>query len=81
MQFIPTALRRDPIYYHLYYVHMNMIFASAIPLLCLLYLNVATVRVLRKMISHEVQTTNSAAAAMAMAHQQTNGTRYCYWLL
>ena len=50
LQVTPTKLRSSPIYYRLYYVHLNTIFASLIPLVSLLFLNVATVRALRKMV-------------------------------
>ena len=45
----PTELRSNPVYYRLYYVHLNTIFASLIPLVSLLYLNIATVKALKKM--------------------------------
>ena len=45
-----TALRSNPVYYRVYYVHMNTIFASLIPLASLLFFNVCTLIALRKMI-------------------------------
>ena len=50
LQVQPTKLRSNPLYYRLYYVHLNTIFASLIPLISLLFLNIATVRALRKMV-------------------------------
>ena len=46
----PTELRSNPVYYRLYYVHLNTIFASLIPLVSLLYLNIATVKALKRMV-------------------------------
>ena len=46
----PTELRSNPVYYRIYYVHLNTIFASLIPLVSLLYLNIATVKALKKMV-------------------------------
>ena len=34
-QVIPTELRANPLYYRVYYVHLNTIFASIIPLISL----------------------------------------------
>ena len=34
-QVIPTELRANPLYYRVYYVHLNTIFASVIPLISL----------------------------------------------
>jgi hypothetical protein len=42
-----TELRRNPYYYKYYYVYLNALFASIVPLLTLLYLNISTVRALR----------------------------------
>ena len=50
MEIKPTELRSNPVYYRIYYVHLNTIFASLIPLVSLLYLNIATVKALKKMV-------------------------------
>ncbi len=49
MRLFPTALRRDKYYYRIYCVGLNTVFASVLPLLSLLYLNMRTVAQLRKM--------------------------------
>ena len=38
----PTELRRNPYYYQIYYVYLNTIFASLLPLFLLLFFNVQT---------------------------------------
>ena len=50
MEIKPTELRSNPVYYRIYYVHLNTIFASLVPLVSLLYLNIATVKALKKMV-------------------------------
>ncbi len=42
-----TALRRNPIYYNVYCVGLNTCFATLLPLVALLFLNIATLRALR----------------------------------
>ncbi|CAM6053456.1 unnamed protein product [Sphagnum tenellum] len=39
----PTALRENKLYYKLYCIFGNTIFASVVPLLSLIYLNICTV--------------------------------------
>ncbi len=39
----PTALRENALYYKVYCIGLNTTFASVIPLLSLIYLNIATV--------------------------------------
>ncbi len=43
-----SALRKNPLYYRLYYVYLNTLFSSLVPFVSLLYLNVFTVRALRR---------------------------------
>ena len=52
VELVPTDLRMSPIYYKLYCVFLNSFLASFLPLAALLYLNVCTVRVLRKMTNN-----------------------------
>ena len=56
---MPTEMRSNPIYYRLYYVHLNTIFASVIPLISLIYLNISTVKALKQMIRQDVELTTS----------------------
>ena len=51
VELVPTDLRINSIYYKLYCVFLNSILASVLPLAALLYLNVCTVRALKKMSS------------------------------
>ncbi|CAB4058169.1 unnamed protein product [Lepeophtheirus salmonis] len=46
----PTELRKNSLYYTMYYVHLNALFGSVIPLIGLLYFNIHTVISLLKMI-------------------------------
>merc|ERR1712012_376634 len=55
MEIKPTELRSNPVYYRIYYVHLNTIFASLIPLVSLLYLNIATVKALKKMVEEQAK--------------------------
>jgi hypothetical protein len=45
-----TPLRRNPVYYTVYCVALNTFFATLFPLLALLFLNVATLTALRKLL-------------------------------
>ena len=45
LQAEPTDLRRNVYYYQIYYVYLNTIFASILPLLFLLYFNINTAKV------------------------------------
>ena len=47
LQAEPTDLRRNVYYYQIYYVYLNTIFASILPLLFLLYFNINTAKVRR----------------------------------
>ena len=49
VELVPTDLRMSPLYYKIYLVFLNSFLASFLPLAALLYLNVCTVKVLRKM--------------------------------
>ena len=49
VELVPTDLRMSPLYYKIYCVFLNSFLASFLPLAALLYLNVCTVKVLRKM--------------------------------
>ena len=44
-----TWLREDPLYYNLYCLGLNTVFATAVPFLLLLYFNVSTVIALTRM--------------------------------
>ena len=50
-QVIPTELRANPLYYRVYYVHLNTIFASIIPLISL----VRSVVNFIKLFGHKLQ--------------------------
>ena len=54
VELVPTELRINPMYYKLYCVFLNSFLASVLPLAALLYLNVCTVRALRKMTSNRL---------------------------
>ena len=45
LQAEPTSLRRNLYYYQIYYVYLNTIFASILPLLLLLFFNINTAKV------------------------------------
>ena len=45
LQAQPTNLRRNLYYYQIYYVYLNTIFASILPLLLLLFFNINTAKV------------------------------------
>ncbi|XP_059084165.1 uncharacterized protein LOC131881343 [Tigriopus californicus] len=45
----PSELRQNALYHHIYCIGLNTVFASLIPLLSLIYLNICTVIALRKM--------------------------------
>ena len=45
LQAEPTGLRRNLYYYQIYYVYLNTIFASILPLLLLLFFNINTAKV------------------------------------
>lgn len=49
LQAEPTSLRRNPYYYQIYYVYLNTIFASLLPLALLLFFNINTAKELFKM--------------------------------
>ena len=53
MKVIPTALRKNEYYYKIYYVYLNSIFASILPLALLLFLNISTAIELIKMSRQE----------------------------
>ena len=44
-----TSLRRDPYYYQIYYVYLNTLFATVLPLSLLLFFNINTAKELIKM--------------------------------
>ena len=44
-----TSLRRNPYYYQIYYVYLNTLFASVLPLSLLLFFNIRTAQELVKM--------------------------------
>ena len=46
-----TWLREDPLYYNIYCLGLNTVFATAVPFLLLLYLNVSTVIALKRMVA------------------------------
>lgn len=48
-QYRPTSLRRNKLYYQLYCVGLNTLIASIVPLVALIYLNISTVKALKKM--------------------------------
>ncbi|TRY78170.1 hypothetical protein TCAL_16684 [Tigriopus californicus] len=53
-----TELRKNPYYYQVYYVYLNILVNSLVPLGTLLYLNIVTVRTLRQIIVQD-EITNS----------------------
>ena len=44
-----TSLRRNPYYYQIYYVYLNTLFATVLPLSLLLFFNINTAKELIKM--------------------------------
>ena len=55
MRVVETELRRNPVYYKLYYVYLNTLVCTIIPLVSLLYLNTITVITLRKIMAQELE--------------------------
>lgn len=53
LKVIPTSLRKNEYYYKIYYVYLNTLFASIIPLALLLFLNITTAIELIKMSRQE----------------------------
>ena len=55
LQAEPTDLRRNLYYYQIYYVYLNTIFASILPLLLLLFFNINTAKVILHVIIISMQ--------------------------
>lgn len=49
-----TQLRKSSIYYNIYYIGLNMIFASLLPIILLLYFNISIARELNRRPSQQV---------------------------
>ena len=67
----PTELRRNPYYYQIYYVYLNTIFASLLPLFLLLFFNVQTARELFKMSKLETRTLVTRASNVNLNRRAT----------
>ena len=67
----PTELRRNPYYYQIYYVYLNTIFASLLPLFLLLFFNMQTARELFKMSKLETRTLVSRASNVNLNRRAT----------
>lgn len=65
----PTSLRRNPYYFQIYYVYLNTIFASILPLALLLFFNINTAKELFKMSRLE---TRSLATTRASSMRMNN---------
>ena len=66
-----TQLRRNPYYYQIYYVYLNTIFASLLPLFLLLFFNMQTARELFKMSKLETRTLVSRASNVNLNRRAT----------
>ncbi len=75
LDLVPTALRRSPLYYRYYCVLANFLLASALPLAALVYLNISTVRVLRRMASAEEDSSERIGLSAASANTEEEGNR------
>ena len=69
-----TMLRRNPIFYQVYCVALNTCFATLLPLLALLYLNVATLIALNKLS----QASNSIELTERNTDRRMSATRYYF---
>ena len=67
----PTDLRRNPYYYQIYYVYLNTIFASILPLFLLLFFNINTARELFKMSKLESRSLVSRASNVNLNRRAT----------
>lgn len=67
----PTELRRNPYYYQIYYVYLNTIFASILPLFLLLFFNINTARELFKMSKLETRSLVSRASNVNLNRRAT----------
>lgn len=72
VQLFPTELRSDPNYYNIYCLGLNTSFAMILPLLSLLFLNLKTVRELKKMM----QTSWVSDQVHDLPNQRTNGSSH-----
>ena len=66
LQAEPTSLRRNPYYYQIYYVYLNTIFASLLPLALLLFFNINTAKELIKMSRLETRSLANRAASVTL---------------
>jgi hypothetical protein len=73
MRLFPTAMRQNRLYYKIYCVGLNTVFATALPLLSLLYLNTKTVAELRKMVV-TTSAVSSAPIVVKDGDRDRNGT-------
>ena len=67
----PTELRRNPYYYQIYYVYLNTLFASILPLFLLLFFNINTARELFKMSKLETRSLVSRASNVNLNRRAT----------
>lgn len=69
LEVTPTALRRNVYYYQIYYVYLNTLFASVLPLALLLFFNISTAIELIKMSRLESRALAAQASSVNMSNQ------------
>jgi hypothetical protein len=69
-----TSLRRNPYYYQIYYVYLNTLFASVLPLVLLLFFNINTAIELIKM--SRLESRSMAAQVSSVNLNRTSGVNY-----
>ncbi|XP_071743570.1 G-protein coupled receptor daf-37 isoform X2 [Lepeophtheirus salmonis] len=67
-----TPMRENVLYYRIYFIGLNTIFASILPLASLLFLNVSTVKALRKMSRQEELLINDVVIQAPPPTKSTN---------
>lgn len=70
----PTSLRRNRYYYQIYYVYLNTIFASLLPLALLLYFNINTAKELFKMSRLEIRSFATTRASSVTLQSRRRST-------
>ena len=74
LQAEPTNLRRNPYYYQIYYVYLNTIFASLLPLALLLFFNINTAKELFKMSRLETRSLATRASSVTLNQHRRKST-------
>ena len=70
-----TWLREDPIYYRLYCVGLNTLFATLIPLVTLFFFNVSTVRALKNWGKEDVSISDVSKMSKKLQKKKLNYLR------